>query len=80
MWLMTVLGLNPYDIRTPCKVPPLCYDMSAIDKFMNRADVKTALGVDPAHPWSSCNFTVNAAFSNDWMKNFQMVGCHVAVG
>lgn len=71
--LTTVSGLNPYDIRSPCKVPPLCYDMSAVDKFMTRSDVKTALGVNPDQKWSSCNFTVNAAFSDDWMKDFQMV-------
>lgn len=30
---------NVYDIRLPCEVPPLCYDFSASDNFLNREDV-----------------------------------------
>ena len=38
-------GLNPYDIREPCAVKPLCYDFSDVTDFLNSATVKTALGV-----------------------------------
>lgn len=36
---------NFYDIRIPCEFPPLCYDLSNIDKFLNRTDVIEILGV-----------------------------------
>merc|ERR1712021_2103 len=64
-------GLNVYDIREPCKVKPLCYDFSDLETFLNRNKVKTALGVPSDLTWSSCNFTVNGMFNNDWMKDFQ---------
>merc|ERR1712060_278987 len=31
---------NVYDIRIPCDTPPLCYDFSASDTFLNREDVQ----------------------------------------
>ena len=36
---------NVYDIRRKCDFPPLCYDLSAVSKFLAREDVKEALGV-----------------------------------
>jgi len=30
---------NLYDIRKKCDYPPLCYDFSELDEFMNRKDV-----------------------------------------
>ena len=30
---------NIYDIRKKCDNPPLCYDFSALDEFLNRKDV-----------------------------------------
>lgn len=41
----SVLGLpmaprfNIYDIRKKCDNPPLCYDFSALDEFLNRKEV-----------------------------------------
>ena len=32
--------VNVYDIRIPCEKPPLCYDFSQSDVFLNRADVQ----------------------------------------
>jgi cathepsin A (carboxypeptidase C) len=61
-------GLNPYDIRIPCEVPPLCYDFSGITSFLNSASVQSAIGVNNIQ-WSSCNFQVNGMFDNDWMKS-----------
>ena len=29
-------GLNPYDIREPCKVKPLCYDFTDVEKWYVR--------------------------------------------
>lgn len=65
-------GLNPYDIRKKCEVPPLCYDFSFVRKWLNKAETKTALNVDTvhSHAWDSCNFGINAKFHTDWMKSF----------
>jgi hypothetical protein len=40
-------GLNPFDVRKPCKGSTgLCYEEDAwIKTYLNRADVKDALGV-----------------------------------
>jgi cathepsin A (carboxypeptidase C) len=63
-------GLNPYDITKKCEVPPLCYDFSHVQKFLNLESTKKALGVDEkhSHKWASCNFGINSAFHTDWMK------------
>eukprot|EP00542_Grammatophora_oceanica_P009745 CAMPEP_0194036104 /NCGR_PEP_ID=MMETSP0009_2-20130614/8485_1 /TAXON_ID=210454 /ORGANISM="Grammatophora oceanica, Strain CCMP 410" /LENGTH=537 /DNA_ID=CAMNT_0038677719 /DNA_START=49 /DNA_END=1662 /DNA_ORIENTATION=+ len=65
-------GLNPYDIREQCKVPPLCYDFSFVTKFMNSASTKEALHVNTkkSHSWASCNMGINLKFHVDWMKDF----------
>ena len=64
-------GQNPYDIRIPCAVPPLCYDMSNIGKYLNTQSVQAALGVKGT--WQSCNQAINIMFAlgGDWMRNFQ---------
>merc|ERR1711974_19875 len=62
-------GISPYDMRIKCAVPPLCYDFSNVDTYLNRADVQKALGV--SKKWKSCNMSVNKLFTGDWMKNFQ---------
>ena len=65
-------GLNPYDIRKQCEVPPLCYDFSFVQAWLNRKETKLALHVDAehSHSWSSCNFGINMKFHTDWMKDF----------
>jgi cathepsin A (carboxypeptidase C) len=63
-------GLNPYDIREKCKVPPLCYDFTDVKTFLGQPHVLDALGVRPGIEWQSCNFTVNAAFQDDWMQSY----------
>lgn len=65
-------GLNPYDIRIPCKVRPLCYDFSHVATFLNLESTKKALHVDEkhSHNWDSCNFGINMKFHTDWMKDF----------
>mmetsp|Transcript_4119 Transcript_4119/g.6104 ORF Transcript_4119/g.6104 Transcript_4119/m.6104 type:complete len:725 (+) Transcript_4119:208-2382(+) len=63
-------GLNPYDIREQCKSPPLCYDFSNIDKFLNLESTKKALHVShESHKWESCNYGVHSNFMTDWMKD-----------
>lgn len=65
-------GLNPYDIRKKCAKPPLCYDFSSVQTWLNKPEVMNALGVDTAHVhrWESCNFGINSKFHTDWMKDF----------
>lgn len=65
-------GLNPYDIRKKCDVPPLCYDFSHVQKWLNLESTKKALNVDErnSHSWQSCNFGINMKFHSDWMHSF----------
>lgn len=65
-------GLNPYDIRKKCEVPPLCYDFSNVAHWLNLESTKQALGVDESHShsWQACNFGINGKFRTDWMKDF----------
>ncbi|KAA0153390.1 hypothetical protein FNF27_02831 [Cafeteria roenbergensis] len=61
-------NMNPYDIRIPCEVPPLCYDFSGVATFLNNPATQKAIGVNGI-TWASCNYEVNGDFSADWMKN-----------
>ena len=58
-----------YDVRIPCAVPPLCYNFSNINTFMNTPEVQTSLGVN--RPWTVCNHTVHAALLGDVNKEFE---------
>jgi cathepsin A (carboxypeptidase C) len=66
-------GVNQYDVRIKCAVPPLCYDFSAVTKFYAEDSVKTALGVPTSRSWVQCSNIVNVMFSKDWMKNYQQL-------
>lgn len=61
-------GYNPYDVREKCKKPPLCYDFSAIDKFLNDAKVQAQLGVKSK--WEECSKPVNLQFNGDFMRRY----------
>lgn len=66
--------LNPYDIRVPCGENPLCYDMDNIDTFLNLESTREALHVSSkVDKWEDCNTPVNAAFTSDWMRDYQQV-------
>ncbi|KAI6659309.1 Serine carboxypeptidase S10 family member 1-like [Oopsacas minuta] len=62
-------SMNVYDVRIPCGSPPLCYDFSNVDAFLNSADVQAALGVNRS--WTECNMGVHIALLGDWMKEFE---------
>ena len=62
--------INPYDIRIPCQVPPLCYDFDAMTKFINRQDVRADLNVGD-HDWEQCNRMVELFLIGDWIHQFQ---------
>eukprot|EP00743_Colponemidia_sp_Colp-15_P001425 GILK01001563.1.p1 GENE.GILK01001563.1~~GILK01001563.1.p1 ORF type:complete len:459 (-),score=65.39 GILK01001563.1:173-1549(-) len=71
----SILGLpfaprfNVYDIRKKCDKPPLCYDMSDVDKYFESEDVKKELGVE-GRSWKSCNMMVHTLMLGDWVKSF----------
>jgi len=64
-------GINLYDIRIPCEMPPLCYNFSLVDAFLAQPYVIEALGV-AGHSWVDCNRFVDLllVFAGDWMLNF----------
>merc|ERR1712228_160403 len=64
-------GMNPYDQRIKCAVPPLCYDMSNDVKFLNDPEVQKQLGV--SKKFESCNMLVNKLFMVDFMRNFHQL-------
>jgi len=70
----TILGLpvaprfNVYDIREKCEHPPLCYDFSRVDRFLARADVQKALGVE-GRKWQDCNMEVHTFLLGDWITD-----------
>lgn len=67
----TASGLNVYDVREECKVSPLCYDFSHVEKFLRLESTRKQLNVDKhSAKWESCNMEVHAGFAYDWMKNF----------
>jgi len=61
-------GYNPYDMRIKCEKFPLCYDFSNIETYLNRDDVKEALGAEGS--WESCNMLVNQLFKVDFMTSY----------
>jgi cathepsin A (carboxypeptidase C) len=61
-------GYNPYDMRIKCEVPPLCYNFSSVETYLNTPSVQKAIGA--SKKWGSCNLLVNKAFQNDFLKNY----------
>jgi len=68
----TVLGnpLNPkfnvYDIRIPCDVPPLCYDMGNAEIYLNQPEIQAELGVS-GRKWKDCRTDVHMELLGDWV-------------
>jgi cathepsin A (carboxypeptidase C) len=61
--------INPYDVREDCEFPPLCYDFSSIEVYLNSDSVQEALGAEKR--WKDCSYLVNLIFQlvgADWMK------------
>lgn len=53
------LHRNPYDWRLTCDDPPNCYpQMQHIDEYLNRTDVKIALGVDETVAFNGVSYEV----------------------
>ena len=56
---------NCYDIRLGCEVPPLCYDFSAMETYLNRDDVQQALDLKK-QTWETCSEEVGNAMAKDY--------------
>eukprot|EP00501_MAST-03F_sp_TOSAG23-6_P000462 GSMAST32.ASY1.ANO1.475.1 assembled CDS len=54
-------GINLYDLREKCEHPPLCYDFSVVQKYLDQEHVLETLGVK-GHSWTSCNKMVTVGF------------------
>lgn len=64
-------GWNHYDLRIKCGDSPLCYDFSAVAKFLNKPEVRAKIGVPPSvRKWEECSRGVQIRFTKDWMHIF----------
>ncbi|CAG8801081.1 10629_t:CDS:2 [Gigaspora margarita] len=66
-------GRNPYDIRDQCDSN--CYPgLNDIDKYSNRKDVKTLLGVNSSLTFKGCNDQIfnNFLISGDYLRPFDI--------
>lgn len=61
-------AFNVYDIRKKCDVPPLCYDMSNAETFLNLPEVQAKLGVS-GRKWTECSQEVHTFLLGDWINN-----------
>ncbi|XP_027342064.1 serine carboxypeptidase-like [Abrus precatorius] len=69
--ILSVAGnINYYDIRKQCE-GSLCYDFSNVETFLNKKNVREALGVGDLD-FVSCSSTVYAAMMQDWMRNLEV--------
>jgi cathepsin A (carboxypeptidase C) len=62
-------NFNVYDIRKKCDKPPLCYDLSNSDKFLNNVTIQQRLGISPQREWVECDQEVHTEMLGDWLTN-----------
>jgi carboxypeptidase C (cathepsin A) len=71
MAIATLGGKNPYNVKQPCQVEPLCYPMGGLTALANNASFQHALGVDKRENWASCDMTVHMLLTEDWTENLE---------
>jgi serine carboxypeptidase-like clade 4 len=64
--------INVYDVRIPCEVEPLCYDLSGAETLLNKDDVKKAIGAKADIEYESCNQLVHMEMLGDWVGNLDV--------
>lgn len=64
------LRFNIYDVRQPCSVPPLCYNLSYVGEFLEQTKIVKQIGVR-GKSWSACNVEVHEAMAFDWFINLR---------
>jgi len=62
---------NPYDFLIACDDPPLCYDFSLLDAWVQLPAVQKALGVE-GQSWTECDTEVHTLLLGDWMVNLDV--------
>lgn len=65
-----ICKLQYYDIKKKCE-GDLCYDFSNMETFLNKKEVRGALGVGNLD-FVSCSSTVYDAMLKDWMRNLEV--------
>eukprot|EP01024_Parvocaulis_polyphysoides_P053669 TRINITY_DN5360_c0_g5_i3.p3 TRINITY_DN5360_c0_g5~~TRINITY_DN5360_c0_g5_i3.p3 ORF type:complete len:248 (+),score=22.02 TRINITY_DN5360_c0_g5_i3:679-1422(+) len=71
--LLDILGnINVYDIRKQCTYPPLCYNFTAVQEYINQDKIRAELGVGNRR-WEACSKKVYFAMLGDWMKDLELV-------
>ncbi|XP_061339929.1 serine carboxypeptidase-like [Gastrolobium bilobum] len=69
--ILTIAGnINVYDIRKKC-VGELCYNLTSVEKLLNKKSVRDALGVGDLQ-FVSCSTTVYNAMLQDKMRNLEL--------
>ena len=61
-------SFNVYDIRKKCDVPPLCYNLSNSDRFLNNATIQAKLGVTGRYCFE-CEKLVHVTLIGDELNN-----------
>lgn len=65
-------GHNHYDMRIPCEVPGLCYDMDTVDVFFNDPSVREQIGApNDGEGWQACKSDVYEHFASDFSRDYQ---------
>eukprot|EP01089_Gocevia_fonbrunei_P001131 TRINITY_DN1106_c0_g1_i4.p1 TRINITY_DN1106_c0_g1~~TRINITY_DN1106_c0_g1_i4.p1 ORF type:complete len:345 (+),score=89.25 TRINITY_DN1106_c0_g1_i4:146-1036(+) len=68
--VLTFAGnINYYDIRYPCTDPPLCYNISAVTRYLNQPSVLKELGIPAGISWEACN---NGPYGPFASKDFEI--------
>jgi carboxypeptidase C (cathepsin A) len=62
-------NVNIYDVRKKC-IGQLCYDFSALTKYLNLPATREKLGVPKGREWQECNMEINQAFLGDFMRSY----------
>jgi len=61
---------NLYDIRGECGAPPMCYDMTNADKYLNMPEIQEILGVS-GRQWVECDKMVHMKMLGDWVASME---------
>jgi hypothetical protein len=63
-WGHDASGLNVYDIRIKCETPPLCYDFSNVDKYLNQEAVREVGSLNISLWVSYCYLSIGLSTGN----------------
>eukprot|EP00937_MAST-01D_sp_MAST-1D-sp2_P001968 g1968.t1 len=65
-------GRSIFDLRAACDHPPLCYDFSRVERFLQLPATLDALNVRHSSArWRICNYDVLKRYDADWLKTYE---------